>query len=371
MLNKQQFLANHARDYSKLTSAQKDARYQSYVRSEQARKRKRGNNRVRVTRPAYQVSSDPTPGYVSPRMNGNDLPVINSHGLSGCSTKYMMALTDPWDLIDPPCIPDFIVLPSFKFSARGRGVFSIGNNGVGFISIDPWAMALSDILSVRTTNASYNGSGYSPTGSGVVALTTASPVTSQLSLVRSLRVVGASAKIRYSGTELNRGGRIIAYRTPNNTDAESQSADVFLTNPEAVTVPVDRDWHAVNFRPARDVDLAYASTAFAVSSLEFSQLLLVAGAIPGSSFEYDVIGWYEMSGTDLSQLTRSESDPLGLSVVQSVLSQFQPTTNPRTNFQRSLGTIPDIVENVMSFVGTAGKVLKPLATTASVVSALL
>lgn len=290
--------------------------------------------------------------------------------MSDCALLYLKALTNPWDLDGDPCIPDFITLPSFKFSAICRGTFSIGTVGIGYVAVDPWLTAFNDRDSVMSTTSAYAGTGYTNGGGGTVKSRTNSPVAATSNLVRSLRVVGCGMRIRYAGTEMNRGGRAIAYRQPENMDIDNSDVPTLLTNPEAVSVPVDRNWHAVSFRPARDFDIAYQLVQNVLNP-EFSQLLIVSGSTPASSFEFEVKTYFEMIGNSLSNLTRSHSDPAGLAVVNTTLSTHQPTTSPEGDFNAVIRDAGDVAAKALSYIGTGVSTAYKVAAAARPLMALL
>lgn len=344
LLSKKQFLESHGKAYRKLSPQEKSKRYNDYVRSAKARGRRKA-----LKSPPRQMDTRPTPGLMSTGSIQDDVQV-QSGGLSSCSLDYLHALTDPWNLLTPPCIPDFVVLPSFKFNSRSRGVLSTGTQGTGWIAVDPWAAAFSDAqLAVAATSATYSAVNYNPSAPGVVMQQIQSPLSYNPNEQRSMRVVGCSIKIRYSASEFKRGGRIISYRSPLNTGILATNDGEFLTNPESVSVPVDREWHAVCYRPAREQDLAYIDQNAAVNPNEYTLLLYITGAEAGVTFEFDVIGWFEMIGNRVAQATRSHSDPSGLAAVATALSQFQPTTSPAKNFANAVNEVGEIVSDALSF----------------------
>jgi hypothetical protein len=168
-------------------------------------------------------------------------------------------------------------------------------------------------------------------------------------------------RARFTGSEIVRSGRVTAYRQPENTAlVNAHFASFYLQNREAVTVPADRKWHLCLWKPALPRDLAYWNDYAAFSVNEQSQLIMVDGGSPGSSFEIDIMGWYEVIGNTLPFLSRSHSDPLGLSVVSAALSEKQPVnSDPLSSF---LKTATAIARESVSFIDAAAPVIGAVAS---------
>ena len=67
---------------------------------------------------------------------------------------------NPWDMDRPPCIPDLITLPSYKFGARARGTFQIGTAGVGFVAISPYTGVARTASGLSGFHVYYTSSAY-------------------------------------------------------------------------------------------------------------------------------------------------------------------------------------------------------------------
>lgn len=288
-------------------------------------------------------------------------------GLSPCCSGYAAALTDPWCVEIPPGIPSDIPLPSFKFSGRSRGTFTIGSGGTGFVAANPYApwgsqsLPNAQYMPILFTSATYASTDtYRPYQSatglalGVAAVTLDCPfdfnryeITSPPTGL-SYRVVGYGIKIRFVGSEMNRGGRVYAARSPINTPIVTASASAFsvsnvqlTANKETSTVPVDREWHCALYKPSVGADLAYSergdtitigSQIFPTELLQGpSLLMLVTGATAGQSFEFDIQGWFEAIGPNVPSLTPTISDPIGMAALATANANTQPTTNVDQN----------------------------------------
>jgi len=131
---------------------------------------------------------------------------------------------------------------------------------------------------------------------------------------------------------------------------------------EAATSPTDRIYHYVQFRPATADDYSYNSDSNFTNRNGDSMVILVAGGISGQAFEFDVIVWYEFTGTPLPALTASHADPVGTAVVQQSLPLTQPTKTPENEFNKFLNTVGDVAKHVVSFVNPIMGVVETLGS---------
>jgi len=297
---------------------------------------------------------------------------------SQCTKDYATALMDPWNVVRPPCVPDTICLPSYKFGVRARGTFVVGLQGTGFVFINPYVCYGGTTAGFRT-DASFNSQDVEGGGiTGNDPFFNDSPFVAADfgAALNQSRLVGAGLRARYTGTEINRSGQAVIFRSPTNRDflaPGSQSVTNLLTYKETSTAPVDRDWHYAVWRPTTATDIAYANPV----DLEPNFCLLVAifGGQPGQSFEFDYVSWFEIVGNNLPNLTRSHSDPIGMSAVSMAMPLVQPTRNPNTTLRSFLKEMAVGVSTAMSFMprlpGQAGMLTNTISDLANVGSYLL
>jgi hypothetical protein len=292
---------------------------------------------------------------------------------SQCTKDYAAALIDPWSVPRPPCVPDNITLPSFKFGARGRGTFSIGTQQTGFILFNPY-ICYSDVPCSFTTDHTFGSPDVEGGGiTGVNPIYNDSPFTASDfgTYKNQSRTVGAGVRVRYTGTEITRSGQTICFRSPTNADALTAAPvtnSQLLAFKETSTSPVDRDWHYAIYRPAVATDLAYLSPID--RSGNFCMIVAVFGASPGASFEFDFVSWYEVAGNNLPNLTRSHSDPIGMSAVSMALPTAQPTRNPTSSLRDFMHEMAAGAATAMSLIpqlpGQAGMIQRVAQNAATV-----
>jgi len=377
---KAQFLAKNKSRFDRdgLTGKQRSAAYNDSLASKgsrgTARMQTNANNRAlkNQNRAAMgRAIGKNIARQTQPRRRGNNSQGGNMRGpslgparLSYCSELYAQALIDPWAVEDPPCIPDATIVPSFKFGARARGTFYIGTMGFGYIFVNPYA-PWSTAPSGQYTNSAYVGTPpaqiLSASEVNTSQVFTDSPfVFTQFSGYPNLysRTVGSGLAVRYTGNEMARGGSIIINRVNDNGNPTYPfTATQMLQNKESVTVPVDRNWHYCVYKPAVEQDTAYAF----INTNVFPMSILVQGAGPGQSFEYDWVTWFEVIGPQIPNLTPSHSDPLGLSVIKSATAINQPVMTPSQNWSHFLSEVGTIAEDTLSFLGRGVGVLATAA----------
>lgn len=347
MLSYEQWTTKKSTKLQGLSDKVKHARYQDYRLSNAVQGPKEG--RKKKMRERYKKGVNKV----------GDKMVKSLGSLSDCTRDYASALMNPWDMESPPCIPDLITLPSYKFGARARGTFQIGTAGVGFVAISPYAGVARQtsfplsIFHVYYTSSAYSLATFTDVG-GTTGLGAAFNDTPLLldNLSRKgfqFRTVGCGVKCKYMGSEISRSGRIVEYRQPNNQAITvGSTAQDLLNNREANTAANDRKEHYVQFRPANQADLYYQD------QLLFSNptmLLLVEGGTPGQSFEYDAVWWFECTGQLLPSLSRSHSDPIGTAAVHGALPLHQPTGTPAQNSENFLHRVVNFAKESFSFIG--------------------
>jgi len=278
-------------------------------------------------------------------MAGQVVPGPFASGLSECSESYLRAISHPFgDFPEPPCIPDMITIPSFKVTAVCRGSFTIGSGTVGWVVIDPFKLIWNDgsfagsnvSYPVLYTTSSFGGTTYSWSVSGGAPTTgvtgaNSSSLFNQAALTGAAgkqveyRLVGAGLRIAYCGTELNRGGRVIMYRSRDNESLTlPYTAADFLKDPTSHFSQVQRNWETVTYIPAHPNKAGYATKgSYNVSDGgvdHYNLIGYVDGAVAGQSFVFEAVGLFELIGSSFPG-TSSHSDPIGYGAIMSSIPQ--------------------------------------------------
>lgn len=173
-------------------------------------------------------------------------------GLPMCTMKYAQALANPFSPhAYGACIPVGNFRPSMKNHCRHFTSVTIGSGGFGYFMYSPCLANNSTCL--FTTSSAYTGTASTPGNTssvGVVNGTMSTLPFGRTQLIESDsggvrsevqgRIVSAGIKWRYTGTELNRGGTILAYSDPLHETVEGSSynqlsgfAEAAMTAPNA------------------------------------------------------------------------------------------------------------------------------------------
>jgi hypothetical protein len=232
-----------------------------------------------------------------------------------------------------------------KMKTTCRGTFATGTQGFGFVSVNPWSMIhRNHDTSTNGTNAAVAVSQSTYAGTTVTArLTTAvtdvayypsnSPWANTEFILsvggqKQFRLVGCGLRIRYIGTELNRAGRVVVYRSRDNLypTADVSLSQLLLDN-FYHSSPVDRAWKEISYFPSRTEDISYGSyddPSLLNTTPDYRIMCaLIEGAGVANAFEFEVDALFEVvggfSGNTGITTTQSHSDPTGMGAIMSSL----------------------------------------------------
>jgi len=307
------------------------------VKNAQNNNNKGSNNRRMRRRNRKQKQRAQNQGQAGSQRRGSSGSVM----VLPCTLNYARALADPWGahkLSSDVCIPDNQSLPSFKYAVRNRGVFTIGTQGFGFVLCNPYlgGVNFSTAKFLKySTSALVTPSLPDPANTvGVVNLVSSSPLTDGF----KTRLVTAGLRCRYTGTELNRGGQAIAYRSTSGPIVDGNNDDhlEYQTDLTAVAaleraelMPNNRQWIGTVYAPPSSELMVYTEPdpnyAINASDEGYLMAVLVTGT-PGNTFEFDFCGFYEAvsnaGGKSVPNVSKSHSDPDGFGFVQNVYAQM-------------------------------------------------
>jgi len=253
--------------------------------------------------------------------------------LSECGALYAVAIGDAFSGAAKQgqlCVPDSTVVPSVKRKMFARGTFSTGTTGVGGAWFSPY-VPTSDGAQITGTSATSvcTTASTRQTATNTVVTSYRSTFTNADISADGLqwRLVAAGLRIRYRGTELNRGGTITVYRQPDNTTADTTTIAFIRIEPTSVLTPVKNQWVSVNWKPVKATDYT-----FSVSTTgSHCMALIVEGAdLNPQTYEFEVIGHFETIGRSSDAIpTMSHSDPVAFGNVLEVAQgnlPIKPTT---------------------------------------------
>lgn len=270
-----------------------------------------------------------------------------SDPLSMCAKLYAIAAVDPWGCPEPPCVPDNVNLPSYKFAARSRGTMATGGT-CAFIQYSPYNMIQSTNAAVWYTNSTFNTTVTANSGTTITTAisdsTFGAAFFNKSNANNTWRLVGAGVRVRYIGPEQYRSGQMIMYSSPGNAGiGNGIGGPELLNNRNTTTAVCDREWHSVVWKPSDPTDLDYfdihgvtsGQPIGRVNDASGTAMVFLTGLNTNCSFEYEVVSWFEVVGPLISGLTPSHSDATGLAAVSSargVVNSGGSVTDSVTSF---------------------------------------
>lgn len=284
-------------------------------------KRKRGNgNRSAMAKANPSQSKQQS----QPRASRRTTTAPNA-GLSRPAQEYARAMADPFT--GPlATIPDFPSVPSRRFRCFSRGYFYAGSTGFGYVMVDPYRAAAKDANSVFSSDSTYAGTVMSiVAGSGVLTGSTNSDYSISdfgAGQLAQGRIVGAGLRVKYSGTELNRGGVLLGISSPNHQPLNGLTFQDLDSFDCSTRFRPGEKWVTALYCPVRQEELLYSPVLGSSGGLSATPIPILAFAVQaptaavGAGFQYEFYAVIEVQGTAIRGVTPSLSDPTGFSAVQ-------------------------------------------------------
>lgn len=244
--------------------------------------------------------------------------------ISHCSQEYLQAILDPFD--GPlACVPTAPSIESQKVRTWAKGTFAVGTANFGFIEMSPLDMAANDASAITRSGSTYASSTMSG-GAGAFVVNSNStyasanfgdPETSPD--LNEARVVAAGIRVRYTGTELSKGGSLYLWHHRNNGNLDGFGVTDYLAYQGASAMAVTRQWSSVIWTPVGTRDTRFGYNVGAPYG-PYSLAAMVTGAT-GNTFEYEAAAVLEITGQDVRSMTPSHADPPGFNGAQEMQAQ--------------------------------------------------
>lgn len=303
-------------------------------------------------------------------------PNVKRTGMSPCAAEYCLCLANPFTG-PAACIPSYPALLTRKTRAYAKGTFSTGTAGFGCITVTPTLGVANDQRFVLYTSSAFAGT--SPTFNSTFVQGTAgnnyatsnsdyaSGVFTQADSPNKLRVVSCGLRIRYAGTELNRGGYIVGFMDPNHESimvdnagaGKAQSTIEGYT--ESKRFGVDRKWKTVLFRPVDEIDntfvtgdptfLGAGGTVVSTPGMYYMAFYVqAASSATPLTYEWEVYANYEVTGRGVRGKTASHFDPVGHAAVH---ASTVTTTTLLPSEKSDSERMAEFVKHTESYLDTA------------------
>ncbi len=288
--------------------------------------------------------------------------------LSGATRDYVHAVNNPYEA--KLCgIPTFPALPTYKARVFARGTAQTGTTGVGFVAASPGQCFANDTTSVYYTDSTFAGTAFAFTGTGInnAAVNSPYPASEIVTTAVTARVVGAGLRVRYGGTELNRGGFKICLVDPQHTTLGGRDAASLGAEPQTRRYPVNRTWTNLMYRPVNTAEISFQAGGALTSA--YMGALLVAPAGVELLYEWEFFAIVEFQGATAVGQSHTNVDPTGYAAASSVINQTNSIStlpahqSANQMLQATHRYIADGISGVHTLVNT-GKQIKNTASQA-------
>lgn len=315
-------------------------------RAKQVRNRKK-NGRKSVKPPIIGV---PSPGNNQQQaINRLRQPLVTTVvETAACTESFGYAQRNPFDAFinksAEVCMPDAIVLPTGKRRLMLKGTGSTGTTGVGYVLGQPYNPTNNGSGTITTTAASVGTTATAFSGFTNYAL---SPFTNGSYAIGDIglnsveyRICAFGIRVRFKGTQLNKGGTVYAYRSPSNSELWTVTPDALIPLSTCKSYDFGDEWVTVRWKIATPTDTDFASAIATTSALA---LIVVAATGDAQPFEYQAVTFFELVGSNVNSLTESHSDPVGFGAVQAVGARgsdsFKGKGPSKTSVVQQIGSV--------------------------------
>ena len=264
--------------------------------------------------------------------------VENTFRVGKCASDYAASLADPFSGPTEACLPVTPSISSRKIRTFVRSTLNVGTQGLGFLTAQPLACNDGSTVggsvgtaAVYCSSAAFAGNTGIPvlntTTTGVVALNHNGDYSSIQFSAQSaqVRLVSMGFRVRWAGTELNRGGRVLLYEDPEHADWSTTGLSIsqFLANEKSREFKMSEDWLTLcQSGPVMPQEYDFATTPFGPygsSASPAHYMLCLIQCAAGSLIDFEVYWNYEVSGRNVRGKSRSEADDLGFTTVSSAI----------------------------------------------------
>lgn len=234
--------------------------------------------------------------------------------------EYLQSLCDPVGKrnVGLPS-SDNSTYTSLKQHVFGKGTLAVGTAGFGFISLSPGS-AVGNGVCGTYSDATFAGTSISAVGAGSIGLTSNSmfaPADFGPDPLAQFRVVSALLRVRYSGTELNRGGTVYQLQQPRHQPMTGETAASVAAYQQAAKYAVSREWSNVVYCPLNTSWTA--STTAGTYTNNFMSILMESA--PGNTFDYEFFVNFEITGRNVRGQTACVNDPVGYGAIAAAMAE--------------------------------------------------
>lgn len=258
-------------------------------------------------------------------------------------------LCDPTEFMEAG-VPDGSPLSSLKQHCFSKGTFETGSQNVGFVAVQPWLGSVTGSCGTYSLNGYPGNTITSTTAAGQVASlgTNSMFATGDIgpSPLAQYRLISACLRVRYTGTELNKGGTIHALQHPEHESIDGITIPGIDLYRQAGRFQVSREWTTVNYIPTNSGTVYYETFAGVPANMFMG---IMVESPQNNTFDYEFYGNYEYAGRNMRGQTPPNLDPIAYSTAREVLGQ-----RPWGTFQRPSSSFVKEMESLLGSALVAG-----------------
>lgn len=310
------------------------------------------------------------------------------------TANFAKLLTDPFKDKHHCCMPTIPALPSGKRTAWIKGAFTCSSTGSGmsFVTMNPWRMCTSNAATfsdkcafgVYASSSSFTGSTIETSTLSGVPETGVNGYNSNaiddfggltVPSGELFRVCAAGLRIRYKGTERQRGGDIVGYSLPMQESSNGKTRSNLLAYQKVHSLPITREWCMVKWTPQHPKetdymdyeDLSDTSSAGEYPWTSNTPLAFVclsptdSGTVVPLVMEFEAYVHYERIGRNVPDTTMSIADPVGFQAVTSTVQDNKQAIKGTESEGYTLEKVANFISHHTSGIRTIWSSLPPEA----------
>lgn len=267
--------------------------------------------------------------------------VENYFKLGHCASKYALSLANPFTGPPDACMPVTPACLTRKVRTFLRTQCNIGTAGVGFVAMQPLAGNNGVVTGGSIGTAAVYVSGSTYAGPSTVAIPDLNPTTTGVVPFNhngdytigsfatngvQARLVSMGLRVRYAGTELNRGGRVILLEDPEHVGFGSVTGllnlGTMLAYEKSKEHKVGTDWISLcSTGPVVPQEFDFVPSAYTPfapatpSGNGCHYLVAFLQGTAGNVFDVECYWNFEYTGSVVRGKSYSEADDHGAAVV--------------------------------------------------------
>lgn len=279
-------------------------------------------NAVKTTTTTTKTTNSSPPRRITSKKTKSVRSAPQMGRLAPQTQNWLRSVEDPFDSsIITPYIPSYPARRTLKTRVFAKGTLATSSTtGIGYLTAALQAAHGSDnSVGVYTTAANVIvATGSVPTtaaGTGIVTFSSNSPFTqSNFGTDLQYRLVSLGIRIKYTGSELNRGGSIVAFEHPLHQPINGYTLAQMLAFDQAVKLSVkDDSWMEVKYHFLDNNDFQFDYQA--VSNPVLALAITAPSATTSIPFDWEMVANYEIVGTKARGASPTFSDIVGLEMV--------------------------------------------------------